>query len=192
MHTLDAQPRTSPVPTDEPATSGGIAELRAVYVGSPAQRRARLQGWRGDDLLAVLRAGPMGRLAPAFCGVATLVAVVTSSIPLVLVILATALVGMVAPNHPVETLANVVARRTGRPTLPPNRAAKRLGCAIGSLHLAGGAVALALGATVVAQALLVSLGGLAMFVAVSGICVPSILYTLAFGARRATAARLFG
>lgn len=186
-----APPTTTSEPGTGPATSR-VEELRLVMTGEPAVWRARLQGWRGDDLDAAVRAGRLGRLAPAACGVATLAAAATSSVPLTLAVLATALVGIVAPNHPVETLANAMARRSGRATLPANRAAKRLGCAIGSLHLAGGAVALAVGATVLANVLLVSLGVLAVVVAATGICIPSMIYTLQFGARRATAARLLG
>ena len=72
-----------------------------------------------------------------------------------------------------------------------NRAAKRLGCFVGSIHLAVAAVADAAGASATATVSLVVLGTLALFVGASGICVPSLLYTVVFGAERGTRARLF-
>ena len=46
-------------------------------------------------------------------------------------------------------------------------------------------------AAVVATVSLVVLGSLALFVGASGICVPSLLYTVVFGAERGTRARIF-
>ena len=84
------------------------------------------------------------------------------------------------------------ARRTGGHPIPANRAAKRTGCFMGSLFLAGAGLALATGHGSVATVLLVMLGSLAWFVGTTGICVPSIVYTLSFGAERGTARRIFG
>lgn len=153
---------------------------------------ARLQGWRGAELDAAVAICPHPhRIAPAACSVLALASAATGSIPLILATLATALAGVFARNHPFELAYNLWAGPRGR-ALPANRAAKRFGCAVGSLHLAGGAVALALGRAVVADVALVSLGGLALFVAASGICVPSLLFTLRFGADRGTRAGLLG
>jgi hypothetical protein len=154
---------------------------------------ARLQGWRGDDLTAAVNTKRFGhRLGPAICGVGALAVAATGSMVLLVAILATAIVGVFAPNHPAETVYNAIARRTGGQPLPANRASKRLGCAAGTAFLGAAAIATALGYTTVSTVLLISLGSLALFVATTGICVPSMMFTLMFGAQQATAPRLIG
>lgn len=81
---------------------------------------------------------------------------------------------------------NVVARRWGRDPLPANRAPKLLGCAIGVLLLGGSAVAFTAGATTVGVVLALVMAVPALFVAATGICVPSIVFTPAWGAERGT------
>ena len=186
---------TTTSPTDTPVQAeSNIASLKAVLTDPEHDRSTnllRLQGWRGDDLEASVGAASIAhRLGPAACGILSLAAAVTGSMAIVLITLATALVGVFARNHPFETIYNVVARRTGRQPLPANRAAKRLGCAVGSVFLAGAAVAWIIGFDTLATVLLVSLGSLALFVAATKICVPSMMFTLAFGVDRATACRL--
>lgn len=149
-------------------------------------RLARLQGWRGAELDQAVGAGWALSIAPAVCGVGSLVGgLLQSSVVLGLLGL-TALIGVVAANQPFETLYNALAPRWGRVPVPRNRAAKRLGCFLGTAHLVGAVVAFELGAPGVGLVLSLSLGGLASFVALSGICVPSMLFTMLFGAERAT------
>ena len=172
-----------------------LTELVHVMTDPRFDRRtrlARLQGWRGADLDQALQAGWALSLAPAVCGAGGLLGGFLQS-PLVLGLLGvTAVIGVVAANQPFEVLYNAIARRIGRSEVPPNRAAKRLGCFLGSVHLIGATVAFELGATTLGLVLSLSLGGLATFVALSGICVPSMLYTLFFGAERATGSTLLG
>ena len=154
---------------------------------------ARLQGWRGDDLTAAVDTNTLGhRLAPAICGVAALAVATTGSAVLLMAVLATAIAGALARNHPAEAAYNVITRRAGGQPLPANRAAKRLGCALGSAFLGAAAIATALGYTTTSTVLLVALGSLALFVAATGVCVPSMMFTLLFGIEPATAPRLIG
>lgn len=154
---------------------------------------ARLQGWRGDDLAAATDTATFAhRVGPATCGVMALAVAVTGSTPLLLVTLATAVVGVFAKNHAAESVYNVIARRRGRQALPANRAAKRMGCTVGSLFLGGALVANAAGATTAATILLVALGSLALFVAATAICVPSMVFALLFGSQRGTRRQLIG
>jgi hypothetical protein len=151
----------------------------------------RLQGWRDDDLEAATNTSPFAhRLAPAACGTLALAVAATGSTVLLLLTLATALVGVTARNHPFETAYNMVVSRRGGQPIPANRAAKRLGCAIGSVFLVGAGLTAAAGHTMIAATLLVSLGSLALFVAATGICVPSILFAVVFGIEPGTAPRL--
>lgn len=162
-----------------------LTELLGDAALSPLERRTRLQGWRGDDARQADAAAVAQRLAPAACAIGAFAGVALRS-PLVLgVFAASALVGAVAANHPFESLYNALAARRGRPTLPANRAAKRLGCAIGLVFLGGAAVAYAVGAEPVGLVLGVILGLTATFVAVTGWCVPSMLFTVLWGAERA-------
>ena len=170
-----------------------VHDLRALLGDTSltwTERRTRLQGWRGPDADRADAAPVAQRLAPAICAIGALAGAVTGS-PLVLgTFAATAVAGAIAPNHLFESLYNRWASGRGRSTLPPNRAAKRLGCAIGAAFLGSATIAYALGASTVGLVLALVLGTIAAFVAVTGICVPSILFTLLWGAERGSAASL--
>ncbi len=190
-HTHPADP--APVDTD-PAPSNNLASLKDVLT-DPAHDRStnllQLQGWRGDKLDESARTAAFAhKLAPAACGTLSLIAALTGSMALVLATLSTALIGTVARNHPFEMFYNAIARRSGRQAMPANRAAKRLGCAIGSAFLGGAAIAWSVGLGTLATVLLVTLGSLATFVAITGLCVPSMMFVLLFGADRSTRCRL--
>ncbi|HEX4906926.1 MAG TPA: DUF4395 family protein [Acidimicrobiales bacterium] len=151
------------------------------------ERRTRLQGWRGDDACRADAAAGGQRVGPAACAIGAFAGVALAS-PVVLgVVAATAVVGAVAPNHPFEMVYNAWASSRGRATLPPNRAAKRLGCAMGVAFLGGAAVAYAVGATTLGLVLALVLGVTATFVAATGVCVPSMLFTVLWGAERGAA-----
>lgn len=153
----------------------------------------RLQGWRDEGLSEAVGTNWIAhRLAPAVCGGLSLAVIATGSTPLLLITLASAVAGVFAANHPVESLYNAFASRRGRQPMPRNRAAKRLGCAVATLFLAGAAIGGALGYDTLATVLLAALGSLALFVAATGICVPSIMSTLMFGSERGTRRRLIG
>ena len=153
-------------------------------------RLTRLQGWRGSDAEAADDAKWAQRLAALGCTTGALVGGVLQS-PLILALFAaTAVVGMFAPNHPFETIYNRTTRRTGAPALPANRAAKRLGCAMGTIMLGGSAILLLAGATTVGTVVAIAFGLTALFVATTGICVPSVMFTLIWGAQKGTAPTL--
>ena len=147
-------------------------------------RLVRLQGFRGHEAEEALRSHVGGRLAPALCGAGAILGVALAS-PLLLGALAlSAGIGTIAANHPIENVYNVMARRRGAAEVPVNRAGRRLGCFIGTIFLGGSALAYALGNTAVGAALGLSLGSLALFVAATNICVPSIIFTLVRGSER--------
>jgi hypothetical protein len=154
------------------------------------ERRTRLQGWSGSDADQADATPGVQRIATAACAVGALAGASTGSPLLLAAFAATALVGAFAPNHPFEWLYNRVASTRGRHQLPANRAAKRLGCAIGVVFLGGSAVAFALGAPMLGLALALVLGGTAAFVVATGICVPSLVFTALWGSHRAAAPSL--
>lgn len=138
------------------------------------------------------RAAAAQRLAPAMCAAGAAGGAVTES-PLVLAAFAvTAFVGAVGPHHPFESVYNRWAGRRRRPTLPPNRAAKKLGCAIGAGLLAGAAGAYIVGAATLGFVLAAVLGATATFVALTAICIPSMIFTAVWGVERACRPNLLG
>jgi hypothetical protein len=162
-----------------------LTQLLGDVTLSPVERRTRLQGWRGDDARRADDAALAQRFAPAACAVGAFAGVALRS-PIVLgVFAATALLGAIAANHPFESLYNAWAGRRGRPKLPANRAAKRLGCAIGLVFLGGSAIAYASGASTLGLGLGLFLGSVAAFGAITGWCEPSMLFTVLWGAERA-------
>lgn len=150
-----------------------------------AERRTRLQGWRGPEAELADRALVGQRVGAAACAVGAAIGAALESPVLLAAVAATALVGAVAANHPFEVLYNRWARSRGGHVLPANRAAKRLGCAIGVVLLGGAAFAYAMGAPTAGLVLASVLGGTAAFVAATGICVPSIIFTVLWGLNRA-------
>lgn len=191
---------TTPVTTTTPPEATGISpvvsgakQLKAVLGDDRFDRSTRLlrlQGWRGTELTCAIGAGQAHRIAPGFCAIGAAAIAVTGSVWLAAALMSTAIVGIFARNHPVETLYNAVASRTGRSTIPRNKAAKRLGCAMGTLFLGGSAVAFALGADVLGRGLAGTFAVVGGFVAVTNVCVPSMIFTTLFGAERAQADKL--
>jgi hypothetical protein len=170
-----------------------LHDLRSVLGDTSltwTQRRTRLQGWRGAEADSADLAVVAQRVGPAVCALGAFAGAALASPPVLAIFAVTALAGAVGPNHPVEGLYNRWARARSRPALPANRAAKRLGCAIGAVFLGGSAIAYAAGASSLGLVLAIVLGATAAFVAVTGICVPSMLFTMLWGADRACARHL--
>ena len=152
-----------------------------------SERLARLQGWRDEELEAAGAAGQMAqRIGPAVCAAASVALAGTRSVPFGAVVVGTAAWGAFAANHPVESALAAWSRRRGRPALPTNRAAKRLGCAVGAVVLGAATVAFAEGAATTGTILALSIGSLATFVATTNVCVPSILFVSIWGEDRST------
>lgn len=155
-----------------------------------SQRRTRLQGWRGPEADQAEGAAGAQRIAPALCAVGATAGALMGSPIVLAATAATALAGTFAANHPFEWLYNRWAASGGRQQLPANRAAKRLGCAIGVMFLGGAAIAFSVGASTFGSVLALALAGTAAFVATTRICVPSLIFTALWGAERAAAPSL--
>lgn len=153
-------------------------------------RLLRLQGWRGCDVDTARDSGLGAHVGPGACAVGSLAVAATGSVPLLAIFWATSVVGVFAANHPVEVVYNWIARRVGATALPRNRAGKRLGCAIGTVFLGASLIAFAVGAPTAGRIIAGVMGSVAAFVAATGICIPSIMFTLAWGSQRATAPSL--
>jgi hypothetical protein len=179
--------------TDSDAGTSRVDQVRSALGTASVPRSVRLlrlQGWRSTELAAAIRAGNAHRAAPAICAALAWVVVVTASVPIAIFALSTAIVGVVASNHPAELAFNAVARRAGRPAIPANRAAKRLGCLIGAVSFGAATFAFAVGLPLAGRVVMGVMAVVATFVAATNVCVPSIIFTLMWGADRATATSL--
>lgn len=173
-----------------PSRLGPLTDLLTDPEHPASSRLLRLQGWRDADLAQALAAGWATRIGPAVCGALGLTIAVTGSAGLAAVAAVAALVGSVARNHPIELVYNRVAVGSGWVPLPPNRAAKRFACLLGGSLFTGSAVGFAVGAHGLALGCAVVMTAVPLFVAASGVCVPSLLFTLLWGVEAATAPTL--
>jgi hypothetical protein len=92
----------------------------------------------------------------------------------------------VTSHHPVEWAYVWWAKRHGRTPPPANRAPRRFACLLGALSFFSASGGLLLGAAGLFWFSALLLVVLPLFVAVTNICVPSALFTVLFGADRAT------
>jgi len=179
-------------------TSGAVSqshlgELKGLLTDERFDRSARLlrlQGWRGADLAKAAKSGAAHRLAPGLCAVLGFAVAATASVPLALVAMASAVVGIFAPNHPIETGYNWVAARSVLDPIPANRAGKRLGCVLGASFFGVAAISFGLGNTTLGTVMAIQMGVVATFVAASKVCVPSMIFTLIWGRDRASKSNL--
>jgi hypothetical protein len=131
-------------------------------------------------------AGWAMRLGPAQCALFGTIALLLGDPSVFLVLGAVSSVGVFTSHHPVEWLYVWWARRYGHPTPPANRAPRRFACLLGAVCFLVAGVALSAGAGWIFWPTALLLVLLPMYVATTNICVPSLLFTLVFGAERAT------
>ena len=169
--------------------SSNFADLKSLLIDTEFDRPARLlrlQGWRGNDLETAVRAGSYAhRIAPGTCAALAWVVAFTGSLPLALVTLLSAVIGVFAANHPLELVYNMIARRRGGNPIPSNRAGKRLGCLMGVIFFGAASAAFILDYTAAGQIIVGAMAVVATVVAVTNVCIPSIILTLTFGKTRA-------
>lgn len=151
----------------------------------------RLQGWRDGELDQAAASGAIVRLGPAVCAVGTFIGVAIQSPALLGLVALTALIGLIAPNHPVEMLANAVTSRRGGTPQPPNKAGRRFGCLVGAILAGGSAFAYTVAAPAWGAGLGLTLAVIATFVATTNICVPSIIVTTFGGSAHCARSSLF-
>jgi hypothetical protein len=117
-------------------------------------------------------------------------AALNRSAPAYGVLAALALSGAVLANHPVETAFGAWSHRRGRVAQPPNRAARRAACLAGAGFFALAGWGLAGGPSALFPVAGTTMVALPSFVAVTNLCVPSLVFTALFGADAGTAPTL--
>jgi hypothetical protein len=152
-------------------------------VGLSDTRRKRLeeQGFRGLTATELASHKFGIRFAYYLCGSLVLTGLITHSVPLLAVMLAIAVLGMLPPYHPLDYLFNGVVRHlVGKPKLVKRANQARFACAKATVLLGGivycfyngkDTIAYALGGILIASAFLVS---------VFDICIPSKIYNALF------------
>jgi rhodanese-related sulfurtransferase len=133
----------------------------------------------GDRALADIQSGL--RFAPALCAAGVAAGTALAS-PLILVgMMATAAVGAAAPRHPFDLVYNYAVRHVVRkPAVPRNAPPRRFSCGVGAAWLAVTVSAFLAGWDGVGYLLGAGLAAMAAFVAVTHICLPSLVYTRLF------------
>jgi hypothetical protein len=146
-------------------------------------RRARLeeQGFRGLSDVD-LNSQKFGiRFAYFVCGLLVLIGLIFKIIPLLLVMLVIAALGMLPPHHPLDYLYNGTVRHLlGKPTVVPRAAQGRFACAIATLLLAGTVYSFWSGLNILAYVLGGILVTSAALVSLLDICIPSKIYNFLF------------
>jgi hypothetical protein len=155
-------------------------------------RLLRLQGQRGQGLEHAVRTGLAVRLGPAQCAFFGALALVMADVRIYVVLAAVSAVGVFTKHHPVEWLYSWWRVNRDRVALVPNRAARRFGCLLGAVCFLAAGVALSVDAPWLFWPNAVLLVALPAFVALTNVCVPSLVFTLMFGAERAARESLIG
>ncbi len=146
-----------------------------------ARSRLETQGYVGvgERTLADIQFGL--RFSPALCATGVAIGTALASPPILFAMMATAIAGAATPRHPFDWLYNYGVRHLlGKPAIPRNAAPRRFSCAVGSVWLFGTALAFLAGWDIGGYVLGAAMAGMAGFVAVTHICLPSLVYTRLF------------
>ncbi|UCH29864.1 MAG: DUF4395 family protein [Myxococcales bacterium] len=141
----------------------------------------RLQGYEFDDASFDELARWM-RWPYVFCASAVVAGVTLASPWILWGLAAFAASTVFLPSHPFNYPYNYVVRHiTGTRALPPGTTQGKFGCGMGALMLVGIGYAFYTGATTVGYALGGAMAAMVTFLAVTQICIPSLLYKALFG-----------
>jgi hypothetical protein len=146
------------------------------------RRLLDIQGFDDVDDSTLVRTQAWLRFAPALCGIIAATGTAIAS-PLTLWSLAViAAAGAILPFHPFDLIYNLGVRRiTGGPRLPENGAPRRFACGLGSVWLVATGGLFAAGYDMPAYVLGAALVAVAMLVATTHICIPSMIFRTACG-----------
>ncbi|HEX9260470.1 MAG TPA: DUF4395 family protein, partial [Acidimicrobiales bacterium] len=148
------------------------------------ERLLRLQGWREAELDQAVAAGLAMRLGPAACTALGVAGLVTRSALLYVALAAASAVGVFARNHPVELLWVWWARRRSLAVPPCNRTGRRFACFVAATLFALAGLGAAAGLPVLLYVSGVAMVVVPLFVAVTNLCLPSLVLTVLIGADR--------
>ncbi len=146
-----------------------------------ARSRLEAQGYVGvgGRTLADIQFGL--RFSPALCAAGVALGTALASPAILAVMMATAVVGASTSRHPFDWVYNYGVRYALRkPAIPRNAPPRRFSCAVASVWLVGTIGAFLAGWDLIGYILGAGMAGMAAFVAVTHICLPSLVYTRLF------------
>ena len=133
----------------------------------------------GERALADIQSGL--RFSPALCAAGVAIGTLLASPPIILFMMTTAALGAAFPRHPFDLLYNHGVRHLlHKPAIPRNAPPRRFSCGVGAVWLAVTAGAFVFGWDLVGYLLGSGMAAMAGFVAVTHICLPSLVYTRLF------------
>jgi hypothetical protein len=145
-------------------------------------RRLDIQGFDSVDERYLAQVGRWRRLAFVLCASLAAVGTALASPAILLVLAPIAAIAAVSPVHPFDLAYNYGIRHlTGTGPLPRRGAPSRFACGVGSLWLLATAWAFSAGHVAAGYVLGAALTSIALLVATTDICVPSMIFRAVFG-----------
>ena len=145
--------------------------------------RLDIQGFERVDEEHLAQVAPWLRLAFGMCAVLALLGTALGSPTILLTLTAIAAAAALSPVHPFDLIYNYGIRHaTGTPRLPPRGAPSRFACGLGAVWLVATAWAFQTGHAPLGYTLGFLLSGVAILVATTDICIPSLVFRALFGA----------
>jgi hypothetical protein len=153
-----------------------------------ARRLLWIQGFRDLDDAALAEVGPWLRWSPAICATFMALGTILASPPLLWTLAAFAALGAALPFHPFDLVYNHLVRRVTRTRpLPHHGPQRRFACGLATAWLVVTGLAFHGGATTAGYVLGGVLTGVALLVATTHFCIPSLVYNALFERHRPAA-----
>jgi hypothetical protein len=147
--------------------------------------RLDAQGYVNVDRSTMRELEPWLRWSPAVCALVMGIGTVLASEWILWGLVPFAMLGALFRRHPFDYAYNFGVRHlTGTQPLPPHGAPRRFACAIASVWLVATGAAFAADWNVVGYLLGGTLTAVALIVATTHFCIPSMIYALLFGRPR--------
>ena len=169
------------------ATSSGTSEvlMQRGRLTVRTLRRLDIQGFDTVDERYLAQVGRWRRLAFVLCASLAGVGTALASPATLLLLAPIAMIAAASPVHPFDLVYNYGIRYlTGTGPLPGRGAPSRFACGVGSIWLLVTAWAFSAGHTTAGYVLGASLTSIALLVATTDICVPSMIVRAVFGQPR--------
>ncbi|MEO6068400.1 MAG: DUF4395 domain-containing protein [Gemmatimonadota bacterium] len=151
-------------------------------ISATTRRRLDIQGFECVEDVALAPVAPWLRMAFGLCTALAGIGTLLASPTILWMLVAIATLGALFPVHPFDLLYNHGIRRlTGTPPLPHRGAPSRFACGLGAVWLMATIWAFHAGLASLGYVLGGLLTGVATLVSTTDICIPSLIYRLAFG-----------
>ena len=140
-------------------------------------RRIRAQGYTDQSVKEINELAFGNRFAYYLCSVLLIIGVSTANIYMLAIMLIIAALGFSLPNHPFDYIYNyVLAERMGKPQLPKRSDQLKFACTVATVWIATVLFLFVEGYNLAAYIMGSLLISVAVLVATTDYCIPSILY----------------